>query len=435
MPDGDRSPRAQPGVHTRSWNLGAALLLVMAASAAAGADAPRVYLAAGVGAGYAANGSLDGLDARVDFDLGRPIASVALGLDTERGWRFELDGSYRYNDAEVVFFDDGQAADLAPDADSRISAWSVAASALYGFDLGRAFRPYLGAGIGVAWVDYGIDQHISGAGLLDGRDTVPAYQLIAGFELNLTRRFDLLVDYRYWRAPGIRVEGAEGLGSVETDHRVHSTMVNLRYTPARRTAAPRSRPDDARRGWYLHGNAGMSFAKDAEIKDNIANFDAFDIGTTATLAVGWTFRERWRLELEGSQRRNEAELIDFNPDFGENRASGRVRANSLMVNVIYQPGWNTAFRPYVGLGVGRAWSDWDVRLQADRSTYVDDKDAAAAFQVTLGAAAALTGRLAVTAEYRYWMTALFDLEEPDGRPMRTEHTVHSVLLGLRYTLR
>jgi opacity protein-like surface antigen len=223
--------------------------------------------------------------------------------------------------------------------------------------------------------------------------------------------------------------------SLEVDHEIHSAMLNLRFRPAARVARARTGAAERRQGWYLHSNAGMSFAKDAEIKDNLANFDAFDIGTVAAVALGRTVAERWRIELEGARRSNEVELIDFNPEFGEERAEGRVAVRSVMANLAYEPDWNTAFRPYAGLGVGMAWSKWDVRLEADNSTYVDDQDSAPAFQVMFGAAADLTERLEATAEYRYWMTGLFDLAEPDGRPMRTEHTVHSVMFGLRYTLR
>lgn len=404
-------------------------LLALLAGGAAAQSGRGVYVAAGAGAGYAPNGSFDGAASNVDFDLGRPIGMLALGFDTGSGWRFELDAAYRYNDAEAVFFDDGRA-DLAPDADSRIAALGVAASALYGIELGRGFRPYLGAGAGVARIDYELRQFITGVEVLDDRDTALTYQLIAGFGLNLSPRLDLSADYRFWEAPEIELDSADG--SVETAHRVHSVTVNLRYRLSGRAPAP-VRQRRSGQGWYVSASLGPSFAKDAEIKNNIANFDAFDVGSVMGVAAGFDWPGPWRAEIELSNRRNEAELVDFNPEFGEDRADGRVEARSLMANVVYEPRWHVAFQPYALLGVGMAHADWRVRLDGDGSIYVDDDDRAEAFQVAFGAAAPITSRLTVTAEYRYWMTALFDFAEPDGRPLRTEHTVHAVMLGVRFT--
>jgi hypothetical protein len=38
----------------------------------------------------------------------------------------------------------------------------------------------------------------------------------------------------------------------------------------------------------------------------------------------------------------------------------------------------------------------------------------------------------MTVEYRFWLSGQLDLAEPDGTPMRTELTVTSLMLGLRY---
>lgn len=419
----------------KGWGQAAVVLALLGTGPARSAEASDFYVSAGVGAAYTPNGSLEGPGGEVWFDLGRPVGSLALGMERDSGWRFELDGSYRFNDAEVVFFEDGSP-DLQSDADSRISALSLALNAIHEWETQLGVRPYLGAGVGGARIDYEISEYFSGERMLDDEDRALVYQLVAGFGLEVTRRLDLLVDYRYWHAPDVGLQAVDG-AAVETEYRIHSAMLNLRYRPfgSGRGAAPAG-PKDAtgRRGWYVHGRGGMSFAKDAEIEDNIANFDAFEVGPTWVVGLGRTLGERWRLELEGAHRSNEAEIVDFNPELGEDRADGTVRARSLMANLIYEPGWQTTFRPYVGLGAGVAWARWNVGLKPDDSTFVDDRDAAAALQVMFGAAAAVNERLAVTAEFRYWLTAPFDLEEPDGRPMRTELTVNSLMLGVRYAI-
>lgn len=405
-----------------------AVSLPMTAAAADG----HFYVSGGIGAGHAPNGTLEGSRGEIDYDLGRPIGGVAAGFDAGSRWRFELDASYRVNDAEVLFFDDARA-DVAPDPDSRIRALGAALSAIRTFDGPAGLRPYVGVGAGAARVNYRFSPDGGAAAPVDDRDTAFAYQVIAGLDLGITRRLELAADYRYWRVPDFQVSSDAG-DTLESSHEVHSAMLHLRYRLGERPLAGLEPAVEDRR-WYVSAAAGSSFAKDAEIKNNVANFDAFDVGSVISVAAGYDLRGPWRFELEASRRRNEAELVDFNPDVGEFRASGDVRSVSLLANVAYEGRRRSGFRPYAALGVGAARSSWDVSLDGDGSLYVDDSDTAGAFQVVFGAAAPLGRSLETVVEYRYWMTGLFDLEEPDGRPMRTELTVHSVMFGLRYTPR
>jgi opacity protein-like surface antigen len=396
----------------------------------AAAAAPSVYVSAGAGAADAPNGTFEGTGIHVDFDLGKPIGVLALGVDFADGWRFELEGGYRYNDTEVVFFDDGRS-DWAVDSESVLSANTLGLNAIYQFDPDWAFKPYLGAGLGAAWVDYEINQYITDVRMLDDSDTVLAYQLIAGLAMPLGEHWALGLDYRYWRAPQIELDDVNG-EPFDTDHAQHSAMLHVRYgfgASVRRAPAPRP----ARQaGWYTALAGGPARAKDAEVKDNLTNFDAFDVGPAFALAAGYRFAGPWRLELEAARRRVEAELIDFNPEFGEDRANGHVRSTSLMASLAYEPDWKVPFQPYAAIGAGMVWSDWDVTLNQDGSTWVDDDASALAYQVAVGAVAPLTDRLAMTVEYRFWLSGQLDLAEPDGTPMRTELTVTSLMLGLRY---
>ena len=407
------------------WSCGAA--------AADGGTGRAWYLGGGVGAGYADNG--DAVGGRVDFDLGRPVGMVVAGVDLGSRWRLELDASHRFNDAEVVYFPDG-VGDVQPNSDSTLTARGIGATIVHRFDAGTGFRPYLGAGLAVARIDYELTEYITDRRLLEDRDTALAYQLVAGIELPISKRLDVATEYRLWHAPEIELEDVSG-EDFDTAHRVQSVMATVRYRfqdgPARVGSGRQVALPGA--GWYVSGAGSATFPKDAEIKDNRANFDAFDLGYAASLSAGYRFDDRWRMELEVARRRNEAELIDFNPEFGEDRASGDVRADSLMLNAAYHPAWALPFRPFAAVGVGMAWSDWSVRLDTTGETYVDDEDSAWALQVELGASAALTERLAGTVSYRYWQTGLFDMAQPDGRDLRTELTIHGVSLGLSYALR
>ncbi len=421
---------------TRAKTQTAAILVAISswgASAADGSDTRAWYLGGGLGAGYADNG--DAVGGRVDFDLGRPVGMVVAGVELGPRWRLELDASHRFNDSEVVYFPNG-VPDVQPNSDSTLTARGIGASILRRFDPGTGFRPYLGAGVAVARIDYELTEYITDRRLLDDRDTALAYQLVAGIELPISPRLDVSTEYRLWHAPEIELEDVSG-EAFDTEHRVQSVMATVRYRFADgpSPAGTRRSPVQAGAGWYVSAAGSATFPKDAEIKNNLANFDAFDLGYAASLAAGYRFGDRWRMEVEVARRRNEAELIDFNPEFGEDRASGDVRADSVMLNAAYHPAWDLPFRPFAAVGAGMAWSDWNVRLDTTGDTYVDDQDSAWAFQVELGASAALTERLTGTVSYRYWQTGLFDMAQPDGRDLRTELTVHGVTLGLSYLLR
>ena len=58
----------------------------------------------------------------------------------------------------------------------------------------------------------------------------------------------------------------------------------------------------------------------------------------------------------------DSEIIDFNPEFGEDRATGQVRGESLMLNAVYRFVPGRAIRPYLGGGAGVVRADYDVAV-------------------------------------------------------------------------
>lgn len=173
-------------------------------------------------------------------------------------------------------------------------------------------------------------------------------------------------------------------------------------------------------------------SNDVDIEGSSTNFDAFDVGPTVALVAGYRLRPRWRLELEAAYRSNDAELIDYGPAIGEDRATGRVKARSLMANVVFQPRPDGWIRPFIGLGTGYATVDYDVTTRG--TTFVDDSDSAFAFQYMFGVDVAVTPRLTFTTDYRFWITDWLKPEQPDGTRLKTDHRVHSMMVGLHYDL-
>lgn len=381
--------------------------------------------------------SPDETGASVGFDFGAPAGSAAIGFAFENQWRVELEAAYRANDLEILHFpESGLEVNL--EATDQVEATSFMVNVFRDFELGTALQPYVGAGIGSAEVKYrlgefGIDTMSTQRPrrpIIDDKTTSVAYQLIAGFTIPITRRIDMTADYRYWQAPSVELEDALG-AEVDVEHTVHSAWLSLRYHLSDQRHSKRNRQPYAReRGFYLAGNFGRNWPPDAEIKNNLANFDAFDTGFLATLAAGYTLNDRWRFEVEAARRQNDVEVIDFNPEFGESRASGRVRATSYIAQAFYRFYPQSPIGPYLGLGGGLVSADYDVTV--DDAIFIDDDDSALGFQGILGVDVAVTQRLTFVAEYRFWAVSKLEMRQPDDAPLNTKLRDHSMNVGLRY---
>ena len=197
-----------------------AIALVGVGASAAYAGESGLYIGAGGGLNIARDARVlgTGIDADTDFDDG--LAGVgAVGYGFGNGLRAEIELGYRDSDVDSV---NG----LAGSGD--VSALSAMGNVIYDFETGSRFTPYLGFGVGGAQVD--VDGAAPfGGGNINDDDTVFAYQGIAGVSYDITERFKLTLDYRYFAAPNVEVRTNTGV-NVETDYRSHSFMVGLRFS-------------------------------------------------------------------------------------------------------------------------------------------------------------------------------------------------------------
>ena len=224
-------------------------------------------------------------------------------------------------------------------------------------------------------------------------------------------------------------------------------------------------------GIYVAGGAGLNWLTDSDggnLQSFIdasdvnatnlgltpsGNFNAsFDMGFVGVLSVGYGFGNGLRLELEGNFRYNEVDSVTARGFGGATTSGGRAKTYGLMVNALYDfgatQGW--AVQPYLGVGAGYAWQEYDgVNVRA-RSTagsalpqfQVDGTDGRFAYQAIVGAALPIRSvpGLALTAEYRFFGTLSPDIDatarNANGVIRRTQVEVdnfnHSVLLGVRY---
>lgn len=409
-----------------------AALLVGAVHAAPAAALEDWYGALTLGTAYAEDDGIDSAGLRTDFDQGFPAGAIAVGARLARSTRVELELSLRDNDFEILFAADGSE-QINPDPVDSVEAVSIMANLLYDLRPDSAFRPFLGVGVGQARLRYDSKDEITRVPVIDDKADAFAYQLIAGFTFELSRRFDLTADYRYWRTESFDLEDAQGRTGPGR-HTVHTTLLGLRYHPLPRGGGPVEEPAHERRaGYYVTAAAGGVFAKDANISDSQTNYDAFGPGPAASVAVGYRRAGRLRFEIEAAVLHNDVELLDFSPDFPEARTDGDFSATSLMANVLVDFARGRTIRPYVGVGIGIARVSYDVRT--DDGVFVDDTATAPAAQLLVGIDSQVTPRMTVSVGYRLWGARAIELEQPGGAELKNNQLAHAAQVGVTYSLR
>ncbi len=213
--------------------------------------------------------------------------------------------------------------------------------------------------------------------------------------------------------------------------------------------------------WLTDSDGGnlQSFIDASDVNPNNlgltpnGNFNAsFDLGGVGVMSVGYGFGNGMRLELEGNFRYNEVDSVTARGYGAAANSGGRAKTYGVMVNALYDFGTtqNWPVLPYLGLGVGYAWQEYDsVNVRARGTTgstlpqfEVQGTDGRFAYQAIVGAALPISSvpGLALTAEYRFFGTLSpeFDASARNVNgvvrrsPVEVDNFNHSILLGVRY---
>lgn len=94
-------------------------------------------------------------------------------------------------------------ADLVADGRGDFSSDYLFVNAYYDFDVSWTLKPYLGAGIGNAWVD--VEYNPSGVGIIDDDDSVFAYQVMAGLNYWCSEQLSFFGGLRWRQTDDIEV--------------------------------------------------------------------------------------------------------------------------------------------------------------------------------------------------------------------------------------
>jgi opacity protein-like surface antigen len=113
------------------------------------------------------------------------------------------------------------------DGRGEISNLALYANAYYGFETNTAFRPYVGAGIGVAQVE--VNYSPSGVGIVDDDETKFAYQVKAGATYAVTPEWEVYGEYAYRATEDIDVQNDLFPGSLSIENEQHALSIGARY--------------------------------------------------------------------------------------------------------------------------------------------------------------------------------------------------------------
>lgn len=183
-----------------------------------------------------------------EFDTGYTL-SAAIGRRFANGLRGEVELAYQNNDVDT--HNNVQAAGIpldnedvgvlisgAPpqgatvgaivgDGRGSVETTFLMANLYYDFTQYGAFTPYVGAGLGVGFVN--VDYAPSGVGIVNDDETVFAYQLVAGASYDLSDRTALFVQYRYRATEDVETKVDLFPASLDVENRASVIEAGLRF--------------------------------------------------------------------------------------------------------------------------------------------------------------------------------------------------------------
>jgi outer membrane protein OmpA-like peptidoglycan-associated protein len=208
-------------------------------------------------------------------------------------------------------------------------------------------------------------------------------------------------------------------------------------------------------GLYLGAGVGGNFltGTDATTKiDGVSSADSieFSWGYVGVLSLGWGFGNGLRAEIEGNYRSNDVSDYKLDRTVKGPGATGTVSSYGAMANILYDIDLGGALggiTPYVGVGGGYIWHDYDkvgISAAGESLTFSGTEgnfggQAIAGLSIPISAVPGLSA----TAEYRFMATAGHDINStityrgPTGTEsakakVEVDNYNHSLLVGLRY---
>lgn len=185
-------------------------------------------------------------------------------------------------------------------------------------------------------------------------------------------------------------------------------------------------------GLYGRLDIGVAIVSDSDLTDPILapgfTFEIeSDAGVTFGGALGYDFGS-FRVEGEVGYQVNDFDKIGT---LGVSLdLTGDVSVLSFLVNGYYDINTNTAFTPYISAGLGFANVEFDgFNIPGSGVPDTSDDDTVFAYQIGAGIGYAVTEKVTIDANYRFFGTS-----DPEFGTTESEFTSHNIFLGIRFNL-
>jgi outer membrane protein OmpA-like peptidoglycan-associated protein len=153
---------------------------------------------------------------------------------TKTDWGYALMGEAGYAfgqlrlEGELSYRDTGVSKVAGTKGSGDITALSPMVNVMYDFLPESKWHPFVGAGIGAAYMDAGTVK-TAAANVYKGNDWAFAYQGIAGLAYDLDTNWQVKTQYRYFNTTDYNLTASPGGQSLSTDYHSHAIMVGFTY--------------------------------------------------------------------------------------------------------------------------------------------------------------------------------------------------------------
>lgn len=181
-------------------------------------------------------------------------------------------------------------------------------------------------------------------------------------------------------------------------------------------------------GWYVEARVGYAVPSDSKADSTTTNQSLnLDNGFTGAGALGHDFDGFFRTEFEYAYRDGDLDTVSGVA------GAGTLDVTTYMANIIAElESSDSAFTPFVGIGLGAATIDGDGAATIAGDT-INEDDTAFAYQGIAGLAYAASQNLSFTGTYTYMAVPEATLATSAGTAVDVDYASHSFLFGLRWS--
>lgn len=166
----------------------------------------------------------DDIDGEIDFKVGWSVVGAAIGYAFANGARVELSPGFSSLSVGSVSTSVGDV------GSGDVRTIEVMINGYYDFDVGRRWRPYVGAGVGGVRTRYdNVTFLLSDTQLLDDKDISAAGQAILGVAYAPSRSWDVFAEYRLFGTFSRQEFGFDDGGVGRSRFVAHRMLFGLRW--------------------------------------------------------------------------------------------------------------------------------------------------------------------------------------------------------------